>query len=172
MWLGLGPTSATATTGLAGQACQPSRPSERPIDTRCRARYSSCHDRDLGSAGESRAYLLVGVNFGMPFYSAARARVMTASTGRLKRAFDWKEFVKRAEGHEERADLSGQQLRLNCDDEAALPDLHGRLGEILERRGDVAGAIECYKEALALDTAQKDWLGVAADQRRLGAAYQ
>jgi tetratricopeptide (TPR) repeat protein len=102
---------------------------------------------------------------------------MTAGTGRLKRTFDWKEFLKRAEGHEERADLSRAATAYEtaielCDDEAALSDLHGRLGEILERRGDVAGAIECYKEALALDTAQKDWLGVAADQRRLGSAYQ
>jgi tetratricopeptide (TPR) repeat protein len=102
---------------------------------------------------------------------------MTAGPTQLKRTFDWQEFLRRAEAHEERAELAraatAYEMAIElCDDETALSDLHGRLGEILERRGDVRRAIDCYKEALALDTAQQDWLGVATDQRRLGSAYQ
>src|SRR5262249_30134496 len=101
----------------------------------------------------------------------------TASTMVRGRAVDWRELAQRSRIYGEGAEFSRAaetlQLALElCDDEQELPELYARLGELLEEQGDIDEAIEKYEEALSLDQAQGDSLGIASVLRRLGSAYQ
>ena len=57
-------------------------------------------------------------------------------------------------------------------DEVALSVMQGELGEVLVIQGNVKGAIEAFKQALALDQDHSDLPGLALANRRLGNAYQ
>jgi tetratricopeptide (TPR) repeat protein len=61
--------------------------------------------------------------------------------------------------------------RSAADDDAAVLDLSGKLGDVYLETGETEDAIEIYKDALAISYTTQDALSLAVCQRRLGNAY-